>query len=76
MTMRDKPWYRKFLDNPPPVPAHLWELMLMVALVLVGLVLGMTLCLVRQEHVPALTTPTLQQQLQSMEQRLRALERR
>jgi hypothetical protein len=69
-------WWRRLLDNPPPVPEHLWELMLMSALVLVGMLLALTLYAVRQEPSSTLTTHALQQQLQNIEHRLRALERR
>jgi cytochrome c-type biogenesis protein CcmE len=74
--MSTDPWWRRLLDNPPPVPARLWELMLMSALVLVGMLLGLTLYAVRQEPASFVTTHTLQQQLQNFEHRLRALERR
>jgi hypothetical protein len=73
----DQPWYRRFfLDHPPPVPDHLWEFMLIVALFLVSMLLGLTLYVVRQESSLRLTNPVFQQYLNNIEQRLRALERR
>jgi hypothetical protein len=74
--MSPDPWWRRFLDHPPPVPEHLWELMLMSALVLVGMLLALTLYVVKQEPASFVTLHTFQQQLQNFEHRLRALERR
>jgi uncharacterized membrane-anchored protein YhcB (DUF1043 family) len=70
------PWYRKFLDNPPPMPDRIWAYVLMGLLILVGWLLGMVYCVVTQAHAPTLTTPALQEQLDRLEQRLRARDHR
>jgi hypothetical protein len=74
--MRPDPWYRRFLDHPPPMPDHVWAYWLMGALILFGLLLGIAFCLVWQEPASSLTPHVFQQQLSNFEHRLRALERR
>lgn len=74
--MRPDPWWRRFLDHPPPMPDYVWTALLMGALVLAALLVSLTFCLVWQEPASSLTPHVFQQQLQNFEHRLRALERR
>jgi hypothetical protein len=67
--MSPDPWWRKFVDNPPPLPDRIWTFLLMWMIALLGFVLGLTVCVVREAHAPALTTPALQQHMHSLEQR-------
>jgi hypothetical protein len=71
------PWPRRLLDALPPMPDWLWVTFLGVLLFLAGMAAGVTLCM--SSAAPALTTPTavsLHHHLQSLEQRVRALEQR
>lgn len=72
--MSRPPLYRRFLNHPPPLSDRAWAYWLMAMLVLMGMVLGAGFCVLRQDHTPHVTPPLLQQQLDSLEQRVRALE--
>jgi hypothetical protein len=74
--MSQPPWYRRFLDNPPPLSDRVWAAWLMSMLVLLGVVLGAGVCVVRQDRAPDVLAPALQHQLDRLEQRLFILEHR
>jgi hypothetical protein len=75
--MMDDSWYRRFLGTSPPMPDWLWSAIFMVTLFLTGLAVGLTLCLYASRPLPTSSTAvSFQQQLNSLEQRVRALEHR
>jgi hypothetical protein len=70
-------WSRRFLDTVPPMPDWLWVTILGVLLFLAGMAAGVTLCQFSSAPTPASPTMiALQEQLQRLDQRVRALEQR
>jgi hypothetical protein len=83
--MSPDPWPRRLLDALPPMPDWLWVACWAVVLFLSGMAAGVSLCLSFYAPSPRpptavsltpLTAVSLQNQLQSLEQRVRALEQR
>jgi hypothetical protein len=77
--MPPDPWHRRFLDAVPPMSDRVWVLIQVGIFVLLGMLMGYALCMVqyRPQLTPVLQPPPAwQQQLDRLEQRVRALEQR
>jgi hypothetical protein len=77
--MPPDPWHRRFLGTPPPLPDWVWTLWQMGMYIGLGVLIGYAWCMsqYRPQLTPVLQTPPAwQQQLDRLEQRVRALEQR
>jgi len=66
-------WPRRVLNAIPPMQDRLWVGILLFTIFMCGAILGLTF---RDLQRPAAPTPSLQQQLDRLEQRVRTLEQR